>query len=53
MFVGIAFMLYNLTIILCILVNSTKTKSFPFLIICMALEFVTWLVLGLITIGIL
>ena len=53
MFIGIAFMLYTLTIILGILVNATQTKSLPFLILCMVLEFVTWLVLGLITIGIL
>ena len=53
MFIGIVFMLYTLTIILGILVNATKTKSLPFLIICIALEFVTWLMLGLITIGIL
>lgn len=53
MFIGIAFMLYTLTIILGILVNATQTKNLPFLIFCLALEFVTWLILGLIAIGIL
>ena len=53
MFIGIVFMLYTLTIILGILVNAKQNKSLPFLIICIALEFVTWLMLGLITIGIL
>ena len=53
MFIGIAFMLYTLTIILGILADATQTKNLPFLIFCVAIEFVTWLILGLIAIGIL
>ncbi len=53
MFIGIAFMLYTLVIILSVIVGTTQIKNLPFLIFCMALEFITWLMLGLITIGIL
>lgn len=53
MFIGIAFMLYTLVIILSVIVGTTQTNNMPFLIFCMALEFITWLMLGLIAIGIL
>lgn len=53
MFIGIAFMLYTLVIILSIIVGTTKVNNLPFMIFCIALEFITWLMLGLITIGIL
>lgn len=53
MFIGIAFMLYTLVIILSVLVGTTQTDSMPLIILGIILEFTTWLVLGLIVIGIL
>lgn len=53
MFTGIAFMLYTFVIILSAIAVTTQTNNMPFLIFWMVFVFITWLMLGLIAIGIL
>lgn len=53
MFIGIAFMLYTLVIILSVIVGTIQTSNMPLFIFRIALGFITWLILGLIAIGIL
>ena len=53
MLIGIVFMLYTMVIILSAIVGLTEISNLPFLTFCIALQFITWIMLGLIAIGVL
>lgn len=53
MLIGIVFMLYTLVIVLSVIVGLTKISNVPFIVFCLILQWATWVLLGLIAIGIL
>lgn len=53
MLIGIVFMLYTLVLILALIGGLAEIDNLSFSIFCIALQYITWIMLGLIAIGVL